>query len=80
MKVEILEARLKSQDPETGTQYSLEAGDRVTVSDACGREWSDRGWAKDLAGTYPTTERVVVGATVKATKAAHASKTNKTGV
>lgn len=57
MKVEILGKRLSSADPKTGTHYSLAQGDTVTVSDACGQLWCDRGWAKDTSGQYPTGER-----------------------
>lgn len=65
MKIEVLEERLRSTDPETGEHYNLEEGDRVTVSDACGREWCKHGWAKDLSGDVETGERVVRGVTVQ---------------
>lgn len=65
MKVEILEERLKSKDRETGKHYDLEAGDRVTVSDACGRRWCAAGWAKDLSGEVETGPRIVRGATLE---------------
>ena len=57
MKVEILEERLKAKDRETGQHYTLEKGDRVTVSDECGHSWCAAGWAKDLSGDVPTGER-----------------------
>ena len=80
MKVEILEERLRSKDRETGQHYSLEAGDRVTVSDACGKAWCAAGWAKDVAGKVETGERTVRGATVQPKSAKHAAKdSNKKG-
>lgn len=77
MKVEILEERLKSADPETGRHYDLEEGDRVTVSDTCGEHWCDQGWAKDVAGEVPTGERVVRGARVEADGGTHATETEE---
>lgn len=57
MKVEITEARLSSADADTGQHYRLEAGDAITVPDALGKHWCDLGWAKDVAGAYPSQER-----------------------
>jgi hypothetical protein len=45
MRVEILEARLSDTDPESGRHYLHEAGDTITVPDACGARWCAYGCA-----------------------------------
>lgn len=71
MKIEVLEDRLRSVDPETGERYNLEKGDRVTVSDACGAQWCALGWAEDMAGEVETGERKPGVARLDVHNAAH---------
>lgn len=59
MKIEILEERLRGKDRVTGIHHSVERGDRITVSDACGAAWCAHGWAKDLSGEVETGERTI---------------------
>lgn len=55
MKIEALEG-IKSAG------YVLIAGDSITVPDEIGTLWVKAGWAKDVAGTVETGERVVLNA------------------
>jgi len=53
MKVEVLETKLSSHG------FYAEAGDRLTIPDLVGIAWCANGWAKDLSGAIPSTDRVV---------------------
>ena len=55
MKIEALES-IKSDG------YVVTEGDAMTVPDEVGTVWVKAGWAKDVAGTIETGERVVLNA------------------
>lgn len=57
MKIEALE------DIRSGN-FTLTAGDIVTVPDEDGTHWCEMGWAKDTAGVVPTGERSVLPRTM----------------
>ena len=66
MKIEALEA-IRSGE------YSLTAGDSITVPDEIGAHWCEMGWAKDTAGEVPTGERSVTPRIVSLSSSAHAA-------
>jgi hypothetical protein len=74
MKIEVLEERLRAKDRETGQHYSLEKGDRITVSDATGKRWCDAGWVKDVEEKYETKERVPGAQRIRPQASRHTAK------
>lgn len=79
MRVRITEDRLKSTDQATGRYYDLTKDDEITVPDALGKRWCDRGWAVDVDGTYASTERRPGAQELEVPKTTVANKTRKKG-
>lgn len=75
MQVEVLEEKgIKGKDRVTGKHHDVAFGDRITVSEACGKAWCAHGWVKDVSGVVATGERIVRGQTVKPDNVRAASK------
>jgi len=79
MQIQITEKRLSTSDPETGRHYLLFEGDLVTVPDALGKRWCDKGWGKDRAGKYASGERKAGAERLTVPTTTVGSKTRKKG-
>ena len=74
MRVKVLEDELKVKDRDTGRLYVQAEGDVITVPDALGRAWCERGWAEDVEGDCPTGERKPGAARIAPESGRHRSK------
>lgn len=77
MQVEVLEDRLRGTDRVSGKHHEAHKGDRLTVSEECGRAWCAHGWVQDVAGEVETGDRKVRGKRLDPDKLTTATKAKR---